>query len=158
MIDTFSDKEDPAQAANDIKSIYNKLHVKYPNKHIVLETGWSTVDSSKYDQMHFIDEINKLNLDVFFFEYADEDWKINPKEAGYGILTSDRQEKDDGKAIETIVEKAVGQYIESVQKDPTTQAATGVSLAGVGFMMLKFLGFLKFGSGMGPYFEPLTQG
>jgi len=134
--DVFTDEITPADSANKIQKINELLTQRYPYKHIVYETGWSTVDSSKTEQLQFIGEINKLGLDLFYFEYTDEDWKQNKKDAGYGILTADRKEKTD---VIIAAPNIIEQYVESVQKDTTTQAATGIGLAGLIGLIIKFV-------------------
>ncbi|MDH3361022.1 MAG: hypothetical protein OEL56_02445 [Nitrosopumilus sp.] len=134
--DVFTDEITPADSANKIQKINELLTQRYPYKHIVYETGWSTIESSKTEQLQFIGEINKLGLDLFYFEYTDEDWKQNKKDAGYGILTADRKEKTD---VIIAAPNIIEQYVESIQKDTTTQAATGIGLAGLIGLIIKFV-------------------
>ena len=145
--DAFTTQADPVGDANQIQNIYQLISKKYPHKHIVLETGWSTVDSSKSQQLQFIDQINKLDLDIFYFEYTDEDWKQNKRESGFGILTANREQKTEEIPQESIQKNILEQYAESVQKDPVTQTATGVvGLGGIVITLLKMFGYLKFGT------------
>jgi len=145
--DAFTSQTDPVGDANQIQNIYQLISEKYPHKHIVMETGWSTVDSSKSQQLQFIDEINKLNLDIFYFEYTDEDWKQNKRESGFGILTANREQKTEETTQEPMQKNILEQYAESVQEDPVTQAATGaVGIGGILITLLKMFGYMKFGN------------
>ncbi|MCA9828650.1 MAG: hypothetical protein KC444_09755 [Nitrosopumilus sp.] len=75
FVDVFTDEVSPANSAKEIQRINEILIKKYPYKHMAFETDWSTVGSSKALQTEFITEINRLDLDMFYFEYTDEDWK-----------------------------------------------------------------------------------
>ncbi|MCH9657182.1 hypothetical protein K0U27_00570 [archaeon] len=140
MVDSFIQDKGfgPTDSVRMIEHGHDALEKKYPYKKIILETGWSTFDSSKNDQTEFIEGLDSSRLNYFLFEYADEDWQPDPVQSSFGVLTADRTEKTE----ENIVER----YVELLQKDVTTQAATGIiaivsSLSMLLLNKLQLLGF-----------------
>ena len=157
MVDAFiqDETDDPINAVKIIQQRYDVLKKQYAYKSIVLETGWSTNDSSKIKQMQFVSALHNTGIKHFIFMYADEDWKEYPLKSGFGILTGDRKEKPESPVENSVAEEQnvigiVDDYIESLQNDPITQTATGVAgLSGIVLYILKFLGYLKTGSQWG---------
>jgi hypothetical protein len=104
MFDAFTmyKTSDPFEAVQLIKKNYNALAQAYPGKLLVLETGWSTVDSSSLKQRQFLDELHQTDMHYFLFEYSGELWKQNQIEKGFGIVENTLQsieQKDDDKAM-----------------------------------------------------------
>ena len=104
MFDAFTmyKTSDTFEAVQLIKKNYDTLTQAYPGKLLVLETGWSTVDSSSLKQRQFLDELHKTNMHYFLFEYSGELWKQNQVEKGFGIVENTLQsieQKDDDKAM-----------------------------------------------------------
>ena len=95
MVDLFvHNSSTPEKQIQLLKEKYNTIQ-KDHKKPIVVESGWSTVNSSKYAQQSFRSELLKTGINVYFFEWADEGWKHDPIEAGYGIYKADRTVKQD---------------------------------------------------------------
>ena len=94
LVDMFTiyDTKSPVEAVKIIKTQHDKLQETF-NTPIVIETGWSTIHSTKLAQDTFRDELTKTKINHFLFEWADESYKSNPIESGFGIYDSNRVEK-----------------------------------------------------------------
>jgi len=91
MVDLFADNTSSPE--RQIQSIMDRYNTIPQYKPIVVESGWSTVNSTKEMQQSFRSQLIQTGIDVYFFEWADESWKPNPIEKGYGIYEADRKEK-----------------------------------------------------------------
>ncbi|MDH3313851.1 MAG: hypothetical protein OEM28_12015 [Nitrosopumilus sp.] len=94
LVDMFTtyDTKSPVEAVKIIKTQHDKLQEIY-NPPIIIETGWSTINSTKLAQDTFRYELTKTKINHFLFEWADESYKSNPIESGFGIYDSNRVEK-----------------------------------------------------------------
>jgi len=66
---------------------------KIYEKEIIVESGFSTSNSSKILQTQFLDEMDGTGISHLKFEWADEFWKDSMYESGFGIKQADREEK-----------------------------------------------------------------
>lgn len=93
MVDLFTDNsKTPQEQIQIIEGKYNQIQREH-KKEIVIESGWSTVNSSKHAQDTFRALLKDTGIKAYFFEWADESWKLDPIEAGYGVYEADRTEK-----------------------------------------------------------------
>lgn len=117
------DSENPLDAVSTIEDEVSNLERKY-EKPILVETGWSTTESSKKQQELFFDILNQTDVSYLQFEWADEFWKDDPVESGYGIVQADREEKP----LEPIIVQKIkgdGDVIESDSLVPSLMVGMG---------------------------------
>lgn len=80
---------------SDVAKIKHNMAIleKSYDKEILVETGHSTANSSKSSQEKFFADMDSTGIDYLKFEWADEFWKPDAIESGFGVYEADRTEK-----------------------------------------------------------------
>jgi len=130
--------------------IVDRVHAleKIYDKEIIVESGFPTSISSKILQTEFFEKMDDTGISHLKFEWADESWKKDKTESGYGFVKATREEKPlEPEIVETPIVEESGEEI-----PPIVYIAPALAIGGA---INGVIAYSKIKSYMlGKYFHP----